>query len=385
MSTWQNWISNTVTNVEDVFDEMILRVSDTLGLDEPLMIWPYFGFGTAEKVRIKGRVLENDNILKATDQDGVWDNILNAYRQLESDEIPGATVQGQFAGVTMTAVTDDEGFFDLEFDLPQRLHPDKLWHEVDLMLLDAPVSYDGEVRATGRVLVPPDQARFGVISDIDDTVLQSSATDYLSAARLLLLHNARTRLPFKGVAAFYQALQKGTEDGDYNPLLYVSSSPWNIFPLLTDFLDFQNIPLGPLFLKDYGISRDQLIFSGHGKHKLAQVDTIFSTFETLPFVLIGDSGQRDPEIYTEVIRRYPGRVRAIYIRDVTEDKRDKEVNDLFATAAELDVPMRLVADSYEAAEHAAANGLIKWEALARVAQDVEEDSQRPETLNQLAT
>ncbi len=376
MAEWRKLVAGAVTDVENRFDQLVLRVSDRLGLDEPLMLRPFLGYGTTDTVTIKGRVLENDNILKATDRDGVWQNILNAYRQLESDEIPGATVQGVIGEVTATAVTNDEGYFDLHFTLPQPLDPHKLWHEVTLTLLDAPVSYEGEVVANGRILVPPANARFGVISDIDDTVLKSDATDYLSAARLLLLHNARTRLPFAGVAAFYQALQKGGSQQEDNPIFYVSSSPWNIFPLLTEFLEFQQIPLGPLFLKDYGISRDQLITSGHETHKLAQIETLFNTYPQLPFVLIGDSGQKDPEIYLEIVRRYPRRVRAIYIRDVTPMARDAQIDVLSQESEAAGVPLRLVADSYEAAQHAAAIGLIDGDTLPAIAQEVEEAARR---------
>ncbi len=383
MTEWRNLLATAVINVEDRFDKLKLRLSDRLGLNDPLMIMPYFGYGTTTTATIKGRVLENENILKATDNDTVWQNILNAYRQIESDEMPGATVQGTFAGQMITAVTDEEGYFALHFSLPQPLRTKSLWHDVSLTLLDAPVSYEGELRANGRILIPPAAASFGVISDIDDTVLQSSATNYLSAARLLLLHNARTRLPFAGVAAFYQALQKGSIADGYNPIFYVSSSPWNIFPLLTDFLEFQQIPSGPLFLKDYGLSREQLFTSGHKKHKLTQVDTIFSTYPQLPIVLIGDSGQKDPEIYTEVVRRYPGRVAAVYIRDVTPAERDAEVNKLFEETAAANVPMRLVADSHEAAQHAASLGLINDDALHLIAEEVAEEAQRTLTLEKL--
>jgi phosphatidate phosphatase APP1 len=149
-----------------------------------------------------------------------------------------------------------------------------------------------------------------------------------------------------------------------NPIFYVSSSPWNLYPLLTDFFEFQSVPTGPLFLKDYGITPDQLLTSGHGKHKLAQIEKILSTYPELPFVLIGDSRQKDPEIYQEVARLYPGRIKAIYIRDVSNDKRDAEVK---AIAAEVEqqfgTPMVFAADSFIAAEHAAAHGMVPLDKL----------------------
>ncbi len=103
-------------------------------------------------------------------------------------------------------------------------------------------------------------AEGGVISDIDDTVLQSSATNYLRAAQLMFLDNARTRFLFAGVAALYHAL---SADGRNLAIFYVSSSPWNLYELLTDFFDFQGFARWySLFLKDYGITADQFISFG---------------------------------------------------------------------------------------------------------------------------
>lgn len=372
MTSWKNRLTRLAVNAEDAFDQLKMRVSRRLRLDDPLLIQPYYGFGNAQQVTLKGRLLQNEGVRRAGDRDSVWRNMLNIYRQLESDEVPGATIAGTLQGVTAVSVTDEEGYFTLSFTLPAPLPPDQLWHEVALTLRalpgDAPTPTDPTVTAVGHVLTPPQMAAFGVISDIDDTILQSSATNYLHAARLLFLHNARTRLPFLGVSAFYQALQLGVGSRPHNPIFYVSSSPWNVFLLLTEFFEFQGVPQGPLFLKDYGLSADQLLSSGHRKHKLAQIETILDTYPSLPFVLIGDSGQKDPEIYAEVARAYPGRIRAIYIRDVSDDRRDQEVRTIAHTAAESGTPMLLTADSLAAATHAAEIGLITPEGVTAVAE-----------------
>lgn len=366
MDGWKKRLLKTAAGAEDQFDRMRLKLTERLRLADPLIIEPYIGYGTPHAVMIKGRVLQNKSIQAATDQDTVWRNLLNAYRRLESDEVPGATVQGEFYGRSETAVTDKEGYFNLTFTLSQPLPPQEPWHEATLTLLDAPLEFEA-VRQNGRVLVPPASADYGVISDIDDTILQSSATNYLHAARLLLLQNARTRLPFAGVAAFYQALQQGVNGRSrHNPIFYVSSSPWNVFTLLADFFEHQQIPPGPLFLKDYGLSAGQFLSSGHRTHKLAQIDELLSTYPHLPFVLIGDSGQKDPEIYAEVVQRYPGRIKAIYIRDVTAARRDREVLALAKQVKAAGVDMLLTADSLAAATHAAEKGLIDPAALPAI-------------------
>lgn len=200
----------------------------------------------------------------------------------------------------------------------------------------------------------PAGARFGVISDLDDTVVRSSVTDLLKMARIALLSNARTRLPFEGVAGFYRALQLGPSGGDFNPIFYVSSSPWNLYDVLEEFLDVHGVPSGPLFLKDWSFTT----LRDHDRHKLGTIRTLLATYPDLPFVLIGDSGERDPEIYRQVVHEHPGRVRAIYIRDVTTRERDAAVHVIADQLRGLGVEMLLTAGTAEAAEHATDRGLI---------------------------
>jgi phosphatidate phosphatase APP1 len=178
-------------------------------------------------------------------------------------------------------------------------------------------------------------------------------------ARIVLLSNAHSRLPFEGVADFYRALQLGPSGEDFNPIFYVSSSPWNLYDVLEDFLDVHGVPGGPLFLKDWSPTT----LRDHDRHKLGAIRTLLATYPDLPFVLIGDSGERDPEIYRQIVQEHPGRVRAIYIRDVTTRERDAAVHDIAGELNDIGVEMLLTVDTVEAAEHAGRRGLISPNAL----------------------
>jgi len=227
------------------------------------------------------------------------------------------------------------------------------------------------------VLVPPASARFGVVSDIDDTVVRTDATQLLRMARTVFLGNARTRLPFPGVAAFYRALESGPRGSHGiagNPLFYVSSSPWNFYELLVEFLELQKIPLGPILLRDWGITPEELVPTTHATHKLAAIRRIFATYPELPFILIGDSGQEDPEIYAQVIREFPNRVLAAYIRNVSADEaRRAAVRKLGEELAAEGRTLLLADDTLTAAKHAAANGWIDPSALPDVGAEAEKD------------
>lgn len=282
---------------------------------------PYLTYGTREKLTVCGRVLKDELIRPGESR---WRNLVNFYRRLESDEVAGARVRA----ASVEAVSDREGYFRLELPGDGATG----WHAVDLELVAPPGS-----DAVARVLVPSAEAKFGVISDIDDTIVESNVANKLKMLVTVVLNNARTRKPFKGVAAFYRALHAGV-----NPVFYVSKSPWNLYVPLVEYLEVQRLPLGPLMLRDFG-------FGMQKDHKASAIAEIFETYPDMRFVLIGDSAEADPEIYAAMERRFPGRVLATYIR---------------SPGVEADV----------AAAHAAAAGLIQAPELRAVRSEVEFDT-----------
>lgn len=323
---------------------------------DPVEILPYRGYGTRRALFLKGRVLERKGITRSSARDTIWRNLRNMAKRFMSDEVPGARVRALFGGSTLETVADEEGFFEVRFDLPEPLEGRTAWYPVDLELLWPEARDQTEARTTGEVLITP-EARFGVISDLDDTVVKSSATDLLKMARIVLINNAYTRLPFEGVAEFYRALQRGGTGREFNPIFYVSSSPWNLYDLFVDFLDVHGVPAGPLFLKDWGPAT----VGRHRAHTLAVIRRLFDAYPDLPFVLIGDSGRRDPEIYHQTVREYPGRVRAVYIREVETEETEERADEVRAIARELgemDVEMVHAQDTAAAARHALENSLI---------------------------
>lgn len=339
--------------LEQRFDDLRFRFKRRFGLLDPFEILPYRGHGTPRELFLKGRVLEESGITRGGQHDTLWRNLINMARRFGSDEVAGARVRATFGELEAETVADVEGFFEVRFRLPEPLEGSTAWHPVGLELLSPGSPGGGEVRSTGQVLVPHG-SRFGVISDIDDTVVHSSATNVLKMAWIVVRNNAHTRLPFEGVAAFYRALQLGADGRSFNPIFYVSSSPWNLYDLLEDFMDLHGVPAGPLFLRDWSPTK----LRGGAEHKLRVIRTLLATYPDLPFVLIGDSGERDPEIYHKIVREHPGRISAVYIRDVTARERDAAVHEISRELRDLGVEMLLTADTVEAANHAAERGLI---------------------------
>lgn len=338
---------------------------------DPYQVIGYRGYGTAQRGLVLGRVLEAPGIGAPDAAHSRWRNLLATLKRLESDPLPFARVRAHVAHAAAHAhelEADDEGFVRAWIATPL---PDDAagWQPVELELAAAPRG--AGARAIAPLLVPPATARFGVVSDMDDTVLQSEVTNFVRAARVVLLENALTRLPFPGVAAFYRALGRGATGHEANPVFYVSSSPWNLYDVIDGFLEAQKIPPGPLLLRDWDIGG---LSGRHAGHKAPAIREILATYPHLPFVLVGDSGQEDPEIYSALVREHPGRILAVYIRNVTPDPM--RISAIAVLAAEVKAAgstLVLADDTVAAARHAAEHGWIAPEALPEIGDEKRAD------------
>ncbi len=383
MYDWRKKLLAALEWVDPRIDRLKLNLKLRRGSLGQVGIVPYRGHGTRQQLRLKSRVLEERNIRLPAADDPAWRNFRAMVRRFLSSEVPGARVRTTLGDRDRVFIANNEGFVDIYLEPQDTLPEDQSWHPVELELLWPKAKGQKQALAKGRVLVPPKSAEFAIISDIDDTVVRTEATNLLRMLRLTLFSNAYTRLPFEGVAAFYRALHGGESGGAGNPIFYVSTGPWNLYDLLEDFLNLQDIPLGPIFLKDWGGLKDVLRGMNHREHKLKVIRGIMDDYPDLSFVLIGDSGQEDAETYGQISRERPGRVRAIYIRDVQNKRRSQTVCEIANEMNTLGTTMLLVDDTVEAARHAAGQGLIPDASLPEIRQDREEDAEGETVLSEI--
>jgi phosphatidate phosphatase APP1 len=357
-------ITGIIHWMEKIFDHFKYRVCSRIQSAASLMIVPYMGYGSEKFVNIKGRVLQDTGVKPSKETDRIWDNLLNMYRRFESDEVPNARVLVRFQDIEQESRADEEGFFEITIHLEKTLEQEKNWQKINLELLEPLNPENGKVLAEGQVMIVPSEAIFGVISDIDDTVVYTGVTSRLKLASTVLLKNAYSRLPLKGVADFYNALQQGRDGNGWNPLFYVSSSPWNIYDLFREFFHINKIPDGPIFLRDWGVERRSVLAVNNRKYKLDAIFNILDSFPELKFILIGDSGEEDPEIYAQVIQTYPQRILGAYIRDVRHDpSREDEIREIADQVEGYGSVLVLAEDAHVMAEHAARQGWISSSAV----------------------
>jgi phosphatidate phosphatase APP1 len=295
--------------VELLVDSVKGRLRRRYRINE-LQIVAYPGFRNESQVYVRGRVLVGKQIEGGDLGHGRMRNFGNMAKRFLSQEIPHAALELEWQGHRKRITTDHEGFFFECLPCDPGQPP-------DVVIRSAEPGLGRSVPVRARIFGTSEKSRFVVVSDIDDTVLLTMAHQAVRMVALTLFGNAKTRRPFEGVNDWYRRLRLGTSGHEDNPLFYVSSSPWNLYDFLEEFLDVNGIPLGPMFLRDHGLEHGRLTFRDHRSHKMESIEQLMGAFPAQPFLLIGDSGQKDPEIYREIALRHPERILAVLIRNVT--------------------------------------------------------------------
>jgi phosphatidate phosphatase APP1 len=352
-----------------VVQVLVLRL--TRRTARPLVV-PFVGHGTPQRVQVGGRVVlgRPDARPRLLPVPGAgsgmanpvvarrsrWAVLRGSLSRFLTVEVAGAAVTVRTPGASVTVRSDRDGYLAAVVDDPG-LEPG--WHTVELSL-------DGDVVRAPVVVVAP-EARLALVSDVDDTVLHTGLTRGLEFLRITLLTEVGERAPLPGAAALYRALVRRAGPAGL-PVFYLSTSPWNLHDMLVEFLALRGFPLGPLLLTDWGPGRGTLFRIGAREHKLGLIKDILDEHPDLELLLVGDTGQLDPEIYAAATEAHPGRIRAIYVRrtGVHDPRRLAEVDALAERTSAAGVPMLAVDDSVQIAEHAAATGLLDARHVAQV-------------------
>ncbi|PSN20186.1 hypothetical protein C7271_03500 [filamentous cyanobacterium CCP5] len=323
--SWKQTLQQGASILDQVGKQLRPLVLPERSVSGPINVLTYRGYGTPDWLHLEGRVLQDQGIKLREENAPVWKNLWNMYRRFDSNEIRGARLKFTCGSLQQEVQTDHEGFYSTDLYLREPLEPSLLWHGVEVELLEPETPGAINSSRAQAIVVCQDlnrvseanQTRFGVISDIDDTIMHTAATDFLKMIRIAYLGNERTRSPFPGVPEFYRALQGGESGRAGNPIFYVSSSATNLYDLFEKFMDINDVPPGPILLRHIEFSLENWLTFDHRLHKREKIEPILRRFPQLPFLLIGDSGQKDIEIYQQLLVDFPDQIAAIYIRNVT--------------------------------------------------------------------
>jgi len=269
---------------------------------------PYSGYGTTSWIRVLGRVLlSSEEVTRLTSPEprGV-----RGWRTFTSVPVNEATVTVLVGDERHEVVADRSGLIDAV--VPISLEPG--WHTIGLQAEDlGPEPPMDRPPQQARIYVVDPQARLGIVSDVDDTVMVTALPRPMLAAWHAFVLNEHSRRPTSGMPVLYERLNQAYPGA---PVIYLSTGAWNVAPTLTRFLSRNLYPPGTLLLTDWGPTETSWFRSGTD-HKHRSLERLASEFPDMQWLLLGDDGQHDEEIYGEFVRKHPDRVLAVCIRQLS--------------------------------------------------------------------
>lgn len=256
----------------------------------------YYGYGDADRIRVLARVLMQGEEPRTEAQRG--------FRQFFTVQVANVPVTITAGAQTVHARTNDNGYIDVPIS-GHGLEPG--WQQVQIEI-------EGGSPVVAEVLVLERGVKYGLISDIDDTVMVTMLPRALIAAYNSWFLRTNARKPVEGMAEFYAALKE--KFGQDMPVFYLSTGAWNTFPALDTFMSEHGFPRGPMLLTDWGPTPTGLFRNGQ-EHKKAQLRNLVIDFPDIHWILVGDDGQHDPLTYGNFVAEHPDRVTFVAIRQLT--------------------------------------------------------------------
>ena len=284
--------------IEQGFTQFRQRSAERRG-DRPVMV-AFDCYGTTDHVRILGRALFKTH--GPEDPTAEDETSIRGWRSFTSIPISFAHVDVEIEGVQFRLVADKGGVIDadVEISLEPGVHTARL-------------RTAGSAWATSRIWVVDDSQRIGVVSDIDDTVMVTALPRPMLAAWNSFVLNEHARDATPGMPVLLERLRRRHRG---LPFIYLSTGAWNVAPTLRRFLSRNAYPPGTLLLTDWGPTTDRWFRSGP-RHKVENLEQLAREFPHMKWILIGDDGQHDPEIYGGFAQRYPQNVAAVVIRTLS--------------------------------------------------------------------
>jgi len=333
---------------------------------DPWIITVYRTYGAVNHLYIHGRALEDEHI-RINKNQSFLRTIRNTWNQIFADELKNTPIQVELPnGQIVNSQTNLEGYFEIDLSISDTTllktdeegymkfkvrfakHPNQTKKQLQRIREE---SFDGEL------LIPPKTAKFGIISDIDDTILHTGVNSFIKWRLIYntFFRNAHNRIPLEGTSDLYRELHNGKSGKEQNPLFYISNSPWNLYGYLDVFLSHNNFPKGSLLLRDlrYPWSNKPR----KREHKPHAIKNMLIRYPNMKFILIGDGGERDLDLYMETADKNPDRIAAIYIRRVKHKRRMHRISSVINEHNDS-VPILLVENSRQVIEHAKGLGLI---------------------------
>lgn len=269
----------------------------------------YNAYGNEHHLFIQGRTVVPKKFQAVQKDDNMFKNLWRRARQIESDEIEDAKISVTIQGKDFSTHGDSEGYFDFNIDSPQ-LTLASGYQKIRLAIEGNPDTHTAEA-----TIIESHKKILGIICDIDDTVMISNVPSKIKLAINTLFKNYKQRKAVATMAQRLKSLLAQNPKGDPSTLFFLSGSPQQLFKPIEAFLAYNHFPKHILILKKaHGTNKDPL--TDQFAYKTQKIERLFRLYPNMVWVMFGDSGEKDKEVYQQMQQKYPKRVKAFYIRNV---------------------------------------------------------------------
>jgi len=294
-----------------------------------IKIVPYRGLANQNSIIIRGHLFKKHRVKDVKEHHKHFYNLKQAIRRYQASPLKNTRLSVSVDGLRKEIITDRRGYFFTEI----RDHSlSRGWH-------DFRISYNDTIYAHGELYFPQPQST-AVISDIDDTVLISHSTRFHKKLNLLLFRNAHSRKPIPLIKNWFDHLHELNKNIEPKDFFYVSNSEWNLYDFIEDFFHINDLPKGVFFLQKFKKGLKDLLHSGkvNDDHKMESIQFLLDFYPEKSFILVGDNGQKDVEIYSHVCENYASRIKGVMIRKLPYVKEHYRIENLEKRLDELNVP-----------------------------------------------
>ncbi|WP_044398519.1 App1 family protein [Lacinutrix sp. Hel_I_90] len=314
----------------------------------------YRGYMNDTEIILSGHVFKSLAPSQYSIEKRAYKHAFSILKMFTIKPLSNEIVTLQFQDLSVTTKTLKDGYFN--FRIPYNKPLESGWHPCTVTCKHE----NFNITSSGEIL-KPHTGRYGIISDIDDTLLISHSSNIFKKIYVMLTQNIDKRKIFDDVPKHYQALSKAGQKKEhfFNSFFYVSSSEWNLYSFIVAIANKYNLPKAVIKLKKIKTGLGDFLFTGGGNHdhKFEKIKEIISFNPELKYVLLGDDSQRDPYLYERICKVFPMNIEAVYIRQTTKKPKVK-VQTVLNNIATLNVRYLYFKDSKDAIVHSKKIGII---------------------------
>ncbi len=293
----------------------------------------YRGIANRKKILISGHAFEKHKVRDLHPRHGKRRNLKQTFRRFHAEPLKWTAIDIQINGMVKRTRTNKKGYFTCEVEHEQT---EPGWYPYELY-------WKRNDKRFGSEYYLSDDHETGVISDIDDTLLVSHSTRLIRKTALVLFRNAHTRKTIPYIKNWHSYIRDLNDTAHPRDFFYVSNSEWNLYDFLIDFFKINELPKGVFFLQNLKKGFKDLISTGkaNSNHKIMSIEFLLNFYPNKKFILVGDNGQKDMEIYHEIVTKFHERIKGVMIRKLPYIKNERRIQGYKERINHFDVPFIL--------------------------------------------